>query len=186
MSDILGIVIQSRLDYVEKTAGSSVLNQVLQKLSEPVRQAVGEQVFLTNLYPFHLLRDLDMAIGESLDKPLEVIFRETGSAFADSILDRYFYNYVEARNPQKFLAQIKNLYPYLWKFGRYSYRKENNGSAVVRFEYDEDIHKPYCWFMQEFLKRGVEICGAESVRLTEKECEAEDGEACVYHLQWKK
>ena len=186
MSDILGIVIQSRLDYLEKAGGNGVLNEVLQKLSESVRQAVGEQVFLTNLYPFHLLRELDLAIGESLNKPMETIFREIGSGFADTVLDRYFYNYVDARNPHKFLAQIKNLYPYLWRFGTYSYRKENAGKALLRFEYDEDIHKPYCWFMQEFLKKGVEICGSTGVQLAEKECEAENGDACVYQLQWKR
>ncbi len=185
MSNIKGLVIQSRLDYLENRNDQNLMRMVLQKLSEPARQAVGEQVFLTNLYPFHILRELDAVLGENLGQPLEEVFREIGEHFAVTILDRYFYNYIETQNPQAFLAQIKNLYPYLWDFGRYSYRKSNNHSASVRFEYDEDIHKPYCWFMQAFLKKGVTICGGKAVTLREESCGAEDGEACVYLLAWK-
>ncbi len=184
MSDIRGLVIQSRLDYMEKTLDSKAYNHILQKLSESARQAVGEQVFLTNLYPFHLLRDLDVTIGESINQPLETIFREIGKRYAYSMVDRYFFNYIESKDPQKFLAQVEKLYPHLWNFGIYTYKKSNNHHATVQFDYDEDIHKTYCWFMQEFLKTGVEICGGKNVELEEPECEAEDGESCIYQIKW--
>ena len=184
MSDIRGLVIQSRLEYLEKIAGNDTYNLVLQQLSEPVRQAVGEQVFPTNLYPFHLLRDLDSAIGSSIEKPLETVFREIGNNYAIIILDRYFFNYVKSQNPQNFLAQMGNLYHYLWNFGKYTYEKVDNNSTKIKLDYDEDIHKPYCWFIQEFLKKGVELCGGKSVELTEMDCEAEDNKTCVYRLSW--
>lgn len=184
MSDIRGLIFQSRLDYIEAKDNGKVYHKVFQKLSEPVRQSVGEQVFPTNLYPFRQLRDLDMAIGESIDQPLEVIFREIGSQFAQKTLDRYFYNYLESRDPQKFLAQIENLYGYLWDFGKYSYQKNKADSATVRFDYEEDIHKPYCWFMQEFLRKGVRLCGGTDVTLEEKDCEAESGDSCTYLISW--
>ena len=57
MSDIRGLIIQSRLEYIENIAESNTYGQVMQKLSEPARQAIGEQVFLTNLYPFYLLNE---------------------------------------------------------------------------------------------------------------------------------
>lgn len=184
MSDIRGLLIQSRLDYLEKTEGHPTVQKVLNKLDASVRQAIGEQVFISNMYPFHLLMNLDHAIGESLNKPLNEIFAEIGTQYADLILDRYFFNYIELQDSQKFLAQIKNLYNYLWNFGKYSHQKIEPGRALVQFDYDEDIHKPYCWSMQAFLKRGIEICGGREVQLTESECEAEDGDACVYHLSW--
>jgi uncharacterized protein (TIGR02265 family) len=185
MSDIRGLVIQSRLDYIEKKLRNSGYQQVLSQLDEPVRQAIGEQVFPTNLYPFHLLHELDEAVGSSVEEPLETIFREIGRDHAALVLDRYFYNYIEAQQPQKFLFQIENLYPHLWEFGNYSYKQIASKEAEVTFSYDEDLHKSYCWFVQEFLKTGTEICGGKSVELTEESCEAEDGEACIYFLKWK-
>jgi uncharacterized protein (TIGR02265 family) len=183
MSDIRGLIIQSRMDYIENHFDNSYA-QVLKKLSEPVRHAIGEQVFLTNLYPFHLLRDLDAAIGESLPESLESIFSEIGQRYADLILDRYFYNYLEERNPHKFLEQLEKLYPYLWNFGQYSYKKSDNTEARIQFDYNEDVHKPYCWFVQYFLKRGIEICGGNSVEVQELKCEAEGEESCIYQIRW--
>lgn len=184
MSDIRGLVIQSRLSYLEKLSDNSKYQQVLQKLSKPVRNTIGEQVFLTNLYSFNLLKDLDIAIGETLKAPLESIFREIGAEYALLILDRYFYNYIHTKDSQKFLAQIGNLYPFLWNFGSYSYQKTDNNRATLKFEYDEDLHKPYCWFMQSFLQKGVEICGGKDVQLKEQECVSEDGASCIYLLSW--
>jgi len=184
MSDIKGLVFQSRLDYLENMAENNAYQQMMKKLPDPVRQAVGEQVFPSNLYPFHLLQNMDNALGASVSQPLENIFREIGARHAEGIIDRYFYNYEEARNPQKFLEQFGRLYSYLWDFGTYSYQKTGDRNAQVTFGYDEDIHKSYCWFMQEFLKKGVGICGGNAVKLNEKECEAEDGESCLYELQW--
>jgi uncharacterized protein (TIGR02265 family) len=185
MSDIRGLIIQSRLEYIENSAESNIYRQVMQKLAEPAQQAIGEQVFLTNLYPFYLLKDLDLAIGESLNIPLESIFRNIGEKHADVILDRYFYNYVEAKDPHKYFKQLEKLYPNLWHFGKYVYKKVNQKSAEIKFDYDEDIHKPYCWFINSFLQKGLAICGGKSIEIAELQCEAEDGESCIYQLKWK-
>jgi uncharacterized protein (TIGR02265 family) len=184
MSDIRGLVIQSRLSYLEKLNDPSKFQQVLQKLSEPVRNAIGEQVFMTNLYSFAMLKDLDMAIGESLKIPLESIFSEIGKSYAALILDRYFFNYIQEKDPQRFLAQIERLYPSLWYFGQYTYKKNGEKSVTIRFDYDEDLHKPYCWFIQAFLSKGIEICGGKDVKISEKECVSEDGESCLYGIKW--
>ena len=184
MSDIRGLVIQSRLNYLEKLDDQAKYQQVLQKLSEPVRNAFGEQVFMTNLYSFTMLKNLDMAIGESLNIPLETIFTEIGKSYASLILDRYFYNYIQEKSPQRFLAQIERLYPALWSFGQYTYRKNKKNSATLKFDYDEDLHKPYCWFIQAFIKKGIEICGGKDAKIVEKECVSENGESCLYNVKW--
>lgn len=184
MSDVRGLVIQSRLDYVEKISDNSTFQHLMQKLSETARQAIGEQVFPTNLYPFYLLQELDTAIGESISKSLEDIFQDVGKHYASVILDRYFYNYMESHSVQKFLAQMEKLYIYLWNFGSYSYHKSKNHSATVKMDYDEDIHKPYCWFMQSFLEEGIRMCGGKRARIEEEECMTEGGQPCVYHLSW--
>ncbi|RQW07235.1 MAG: TIGR02265 family protein [Calditrichaeota bacterium] len=185
MGDIKGLVIQTRLDFLENTDNVNLMNDVMQKLEDPARSAVGEQVFITNLYPFHLLKDLDTAIGESMQVSLESIFRDIGKRSASLILDRYFYNYVQVKHPHGFLAHFVRLYPFLWNFGTCSYAKSEEGDAIIHLNYDEDIHKPYCWFVQTLLKTGVEICGGKEVNLREIECEAEGGESCIYKLSWK-
>ncbi len=73
MSDIRGLMIHSRLDYVENLPDRKHYQQLLQHLGKGMRQSIGEQVFMTNSYPFSLLKELDKAIGEILNSPLETI-----------------------------------------------------------------------------------------------------------------
>jgi uncharacterized protein (TIGR02265 family) len=185
MSDIRGLIIQSRLDFLENHTDETISQQVFQKLKEPLKQTIGEQVFLTNLYPFHLLKDLDAAIAESFDMPLKELFREIGAKTAPVMMDRYFFTYMQQNNPQGFLAQIERVYPYIWNFGKYKYSKISATEANTKFDYDEDIPKSYCWFIQSFLTNGVNLCGVKSVDIEEVECEAEDGEACRYKISWE-
>jgi uncharacterized protein (TIGR02265 family) len=186
MGDIRGLMIHSRLDYVENLPEKKQYQRVLQHLSEGVRQNIGEQVFLTNLYPFHILKEVDLAIGEILNEPLESIFRDIGKRSASLIMEQYFFNYVQAQNPQGFLSQIEKLYPSLCNLGQYFYQKSDQQSARLKFVYDEDIHKPFCWFIQTFLQTGIEICGGKNVILKEIQCEADNGESCMYEISWNK
>lgn len=186
MSDIRGLMIHSRLDYVENLPDRKHYQRLLQHLSEGMRQSIGEQVFLTNSYAFSLLKELDTAIGEILNTPMESIFRDIGRRSANLIMDQYFFNYAQSKNPQGFLSQIEKLYPYLCNLGQYFYQKTDQKSAHLKFSYDEDIHKPYCWFIQSFLQTGIEICSGEKVMLKEIQCEADDGESCMYEVSWSK
>jgi uncharacterized protein (TIGR02265 family) len=185
MSDIRGLIIQSRLDYIENQENGAKYQEVFQKLSESVRQAIGEQVFLTNLYSFHLLKEIDAVLGEVTKMPLESLFIEIGQQSTPLMLDRYFYNYMQNKDPHGFLAQIARLYPHLCHFGKYTFAKTGETKAEITFDYDEDIHKPYCWFIQAILRHGIELCGGKSVVLKEKQCEAEDDECCQYQISWK-
>jgi len=184
MSDIRGLILQSRLDFLENHIDTNLSQRVFQKLGDPVKQAIGEQVFLTNLYPFHLLKDLDAAIAESFDLSMKEIFKEIGNKTAPVMMDRYFFTYMQQKNPQGLLAQLERVYPYIWEFGKYSYSKSDSNEANIKFDYDEDIHKSYCWFIQSFLATGVTLCGGKSVKIEEIECEAEDGESCQYKISW--
>ncbi|MFZ0389909.1 MAG: TIGR02265 family protein [Calditrichia bacterium] len=184
MGEIRGLLIQSRLDYLENLKDKP-FSRVMQKLPESARQAVGEQVFTTNLYPFQLLQELDSAIAGSTEIPQEQVFREMGRNYASTIMNRYFFNYMEAANPQKFLAQLGNLYNYLWNFGSLKYQKQDPNSANVEFTYDQEVHKGYCWFMQQLLTEGLKMCGAKQVEIQETVCSSDDGDTCRYQIKWQ-
>ncbi|GAB4336291.1 MAG: hypothetical protein Kow0037_17340 [Calditrichia bacterium] len=185
MSEIRGLVLESRVEYVETRHGRNVWVNIVKSLPEPIGQAVGEQVFISNLYPFYLLKELDNAIGEVIQEPLEKLFKEIGAFHAGKIMDRYFFNYLDKRNPAGMLRQIKNLYGTLWNIGTCEVEENDSKNFTLSFHYKEDIYKSYCWFMQGFLSTSVEMCGGKAVRLSEGKCGAMDEDVCEYHLQWK-
>ncbi len=187
MSEIRGLILQSRFEFLEEKIGSQAIRLLLEKLSPASKQIIEEQIFPVNKYPFQLLKEIDSVIPQIISEPLEKIFRDMGKYFSPIIVDKYFYNYIESRNPAGFLHHMEKLYFYLWDFGQYNCTPsaKNNNEYDVHLNYEIDIHKPYCWFMQAFLTQGVEICGASNVTLKEIKCEAENDEECLYRIKWK-
>jgi uncharacterized protein (TIGR02265 family) len=185
MSEIRGLIIQTRMDYLEKTKIQLVHKKVLDKLPESTRFAIGEQIFLTNLYPFRFLNELDQAIDETMEQPSEIIFRDIGNHCAHTILDRYFYNYIESKDPQKFLAQISHLYAKLWNFGTYSLNTFTENDVEVVYSYQEKIHSQYCLYLEAFLKTGVELCGGKNVSIIELDCKGKECFSCRFRLTWE-
>jgi len=187
MSEIRGIILQSRFEYLEEKIGHQAIKKLLEKLSPASKQIIEEQIFPVNKYPFQLLKDIDEVIPQIISEPLEKIFRDIGTNYSPKIVDKYFYNFIESQNPGGFLCHIEKLYFYLWDFGQYDCTSVGNNpnSFQIDLEYEIDIHKPYCWFMQELLKRGTEICGASSPALSELKCAAENADKCLYQIKWE-
>lgn len=185
MSEIRGLIIQSRMDYLESIAKNHFYKQVFKKLPEPTQHVIGEQIFLTNMYPFHFLKEIDTIIAKTVNKSQKEIFKEMGELFSQKFLDRYFFNYLESQTPQKFLAQLANLYAYLWNLGKYNYQKISDRGALVNFRGEEKVYKDYCLFLGAFLKKGIELCGGKNVQIIEKDCGNEECPACGFEVTWE-
>lgn len=186
MNDIQGVVLLSRFEYLEKKLGAQAVSQLVKKLPEHLQHSVQEQIFPVNRYPFQLVQEIDALIPQLIAEPLEQIFREIGTMFAQNLIEKYFFNYLESKDPAKLISQIGNLYGYLWGFGQYHVVSLKNGEARVDYIYEMDIHKPYCWFTQEFLIKGLQMCCGSSVSITELMCAAETEDRCSYKLIWEK
>ncbi|NOX38273.1 MAG: TIGR02265 family protein [Calditrichaeota bacterium] len=185
MRDVRGLVLLSRIEFLENELDGNAMKQLADMLSPQTREMVTEQIFPVNRYPFSVLKEIDQVIPQLVSLPLEELFRKIGTHFAPIIVDRYFYNYMVAHQPDKFLVQFKNLYLHLWGFGEYAYDFQDRHRVTLSFEYEEDIHKPYCWFVQAFFTESIQLCGGKQVVLNEMECDAENGERCVYKINWQ-
>ena len=186
MKNIKGLIIQLRMEFLEEQIGGEAIKGILSLLSMPAQEILRSPVLPSSGYSFSILRELDEKLPQVIDRPLENLFRDIGSYAAPKIVDRYFYNYVENRLPSRFLEQFQRLYPILWGFGNVQVFPDDGGEGyMVQFFYEQDIHKPYCWFMQNLLTQSITIVGGKSVALIEKECDAENGEKCWYHIRWK-
>lgn len=185
MNGIRGVVFHSRLDYIQKHLDTSAFKKAGENLSPQARQIIFDQIFMVNTYPFSVLKELDQALPRVSGFPGEKLFREMGREFANSILDRYFFNYVEAQKPQKFLAQFQKLYDNLWALGRYEVMAEENQKAQVTLTCEEEIHPEYTWFMEEFLKTAVEICNGKNVAIKRLASADSAEDSQVFSISWK-
>ena len=185
MSGIRGVVFHSRLDYIQKHLDAIAFKKAGEGLSSQARQIIFDQIFMVNIYPFSVLKELDQILPRVSKLPGEKLFREMGREFAHSILDRYFFNYIESQKPHKFLAQFQKLYDNLWALGRYEVRVEENQKAQVTLTCEEEVYPEYTWFMEEFLKTAVEICNGKSVTVKRLPEAASTEESQVFSISWK-
>ncbi|RMF61505.1 MAG: TIGR02265 family protein [Calditrichaeota bacterium] len=184
MNGIRGLVFHSRFEYIKKQFDSEQLKQLSQLLSPQAHQFIFDQVFPVNQYPFELLKELDSYIVQLAPESEEEVFNRIGSDFADMIMDRYFVNYVEAKEPQRFLAQFQVLYPQLWNLGTLSYHPLSETSAELSFVIEDEIHPPFQRFLERFLTRAVELCGAREIQL-QLQSKSNSTGRFTYRIQWK-
>ncbi len=186
MKNIKGLIIQLRLEYLENKLGPDAFKKFVHSLSPPTQEILRSPVLPSSTYSFSILKEIDEKLPQVIDKPLETLFREIGAFAAPIIVDRYFYNYISTQDVERFLIQFQRLYPILWGFGNVDGEKDPDNTSAFQliFVYEQDIHKPYCWSMQSFLETAVQLVGSKKAHLIEKECDAENGDKCWYHIQW--
>ncbi|GEM_PF-2330066 len=186
MNGIRGLVFHSRFDYIKKHFEPATLKALADQLSSQTRHFIFDQVFPVNNYPFQYLEELDTQLANISSQPDAQLFSEIGQEFARIILDRYFFNYVEAREPARFLAQFEKLYPELWGLGEIRVELENDHRAQITFEYEEPVHPPYQIFIEAFLKTAIEICGGKGVKINPISQPAPNNGHYAYILEWEK
>lgn len=185
MSSIRGVVFHSRFDYIHKHLDPTAFKKAGESISPQARQVIFDQIFMVNYYPFSILKEFDQMLPQISDLPKEELFREIGREFADTILDRYFFNYIEAQKPHKFLGQFQKLYGHLWGFGEYEARAEEDQKAQITLVYEEEVHPEYTWFMEEFFKTAIEICNGKEVTLQPVSENSANEDSQVYSISWK-
>jgi len=184
MPEIRGLIIQSRLNFLEKLSDPKLIKKTLQKLPEDIRYEISEQIFPVNAYPFRYLVAIDEALIASIPMDPNAIFEQIGAQFSDLVIDRYFHLYSELKAPTRFLNLLSELYCTLWGFGQYQ-PDTSEYSAHLKFLYEVAIPKSFCLFQQSFLKHSMEHCGVRKLKLIERECMSDNGKRCVYDLEWK-
>lgn len=185
MSSIRGVVFHSRFDYIHKHIDATAFKKAGESISSQARQVIFDQVFMVNFYPFSILKEFDQLLSKISKLSKKELFHEVGREFASTILDRYFFNYVEAQKPHRFLVQFQKLYGNLWGFGEYEVQAEEDQKVQITLVYEEEVHQEYSWFMEAFFKTAVEICNGKEVALQPSPENSFNDDKQVYSISWK-
>jgi uncharacterized protein (TIGR02265 family) len=183
MQQIKGAVLKSRLGFVEEHFGAAGLQRVLESLGPDDQRAL-RMVFTSNWYPFELGKRLDDAIVRVLAGGKPEFFEKLGEASAAKNLSTVHAGYVTKGNPQAFLAKAPAIYGMYYETGRREYRLTGERSAVITTHDAETFSAPDCLTVVGWYRRGLEMCGAERVKIVVTECRARGGQVCRYEVSW--
>ena len=183
MQQIKGAVLKSRLGFVEEHFGAAGLQRVLESLGPDDQRAL-RMVFTSNWYPFELGKRLDDAIVRVLAGGKPEFFEKLGEASAAKNLSTVHAGYVTKGNPQAFLAKAPAIYGMYYETGRREYRQTGERSAVITTHDAETFSAPDCLTVVGWYRRGLEMCGAERVKIVETECRARGRQVCRSEVSW--
>lgn len=183
MQQIKGAVLKTRLAFIEERFGKAAVRQVTDSLPPDDQRAL-RLLFSSNWYPFDIGRRLDEAIVRVLGGGKSEIFERLGEASAARNLATLHSGYIVKGDPQAFLAKAPAIYSMYYDTGRREYQRTGEHSATITTRDAEAFSAPDCLTVIGWHRKGLEMCGAEKVRVVEEECRARGGTVCRYVMSW--
>ncbi len=185
MSSVKGLVLMSRLEYLEDKFGADKYREFLKKISSNEINFIRQPVDGSFTYPDSTLALVDQILLEDyLGNDLEE-FRNLGRWSADNFIYRFFSLYVENSQPVDFLAQYARLRNHLIGSGEMVIDVIDDTHIDLAIDYGQKIPKSVCLSEQGFLAGAMELCGAQDVRINELVCASEsDTLTCKFSISF--
>lgn len=183
MVKIKGSVLKSRLAFVAEQAGEAGVKKVFGGLSAEDQDAL-RSVLTAGWYPFELGRRLDEAIVRELGGGKREYFERLGEASAEKNLKGVHKDFLVPGDPQAFLAKAPVIYSFYYDKGRREHQATGPREALLTTYDAETFSIADCLTVVGWHRRGLEMCGAQDVRIVEEECRARAGQVCRYRISW--
>lgn len=182
---VKGIILKSRVEYIEKVFGTDALDKMLPCLEGKTKAVFSDpqRIRATSWYDFSINLEFDEAMCKVLADGDTGIFWKMGgftNEFQASDMSRHAYN-----DPWKYLTLHVGVWPRFWRPGRAELTKVNDGEALITI-YDMRSTRNYCQTNIGFFHTGLELAGAKDVEVVETQCtEDPEVEHCEYRCRFK-
>ena len=182
---IRGSILLARLAFVREKNGAEAVEKILNTLSREDQAVLRGKVWEGGSYAFELNERLDRAIANTLSpKDPNRVFVEMGRASAETNLLGPQKTLVTPGDPHRFLAQAPYIYMLYYAKGRRTYEKLGPTRGVMKTFDAEVVSAQDCLTVVGWYERGLEICGAQGVRIEERHCRARGHAFCEYVCEW--
>jgi uncharacterized protein (TIGR02265 family) len=184
---VKGTLLIARLKYLG-THGPEKVEAVLAGLSHEDQRQLRTMVLPSTWYALDLLRRLEERMATVLrHQTRSALFLDIGAAAAAANLTGKGLQrvYVRERDPHFLLRHAPSIYASYFSEGHRTYEATGEQSAVVRTtKRFEEAHPEECLITIGWLKRAIEISGAEGVDVVEKRCGLRGAPHCEFECRW--
>jgi hypothetical protein len=173
MTQIKGLALLSRLEYLEKIKGLSAYKEFLKKISSGDQNFVRQPIDGANLYPENLLVLIDKILLEEHFGGDIAEFRKLGEWSAEYLMSRYFQLYIEEKKPLDFLEQYARLRRAIIGAGEMTVEETEHGKLQITIDYGQTVPESVCMSELGFIEGGMRMCGAKIKKIEEISCASE-------------
>jgi len=182
---VKGMVLKSRLDFLEHVYGTDAHAKVVTYLTGRTKEALSKPQFIkaSSWYDFQVQAELDKAICKAMAGGDAAVYRQMGAfsnqfQAAAAAVDHF-------ENPWKWFKFHVIAFPRFYNPGRLEVVKLNEGECFMRF-HDTKTTKENCETNIGFTKKGLEMCGCTDVDVVETKCTAKElTKFCEFHITFK-
>lgn len=180
---VKGGLLRARFLFVALNHGTELWTQILSRLSEEDRLLLAE-ITIDNWYPLSLLDQIDRAIAEEIGGSEEEVFAALGEFSATTSLSG---PYSSLLNPdiQSFLNQSALIHHAYQDFGEARYEELSETSGLLTIKYNPAPPVSFCTSGAAYFRRAIELCGAQSAKVTHTRCSSRGDSVCEFYITWE-
>lgn len=162
MGSIKGIVLLSRIEFIENHFGIEVYYEFLKKISTPEENFRRRPVDGSNSYPDETLVKIDeLLLNEYFNNDM-MKFLELGKWNAKRMVPKFFTLYIEEKNPVEFLMQYNRLRDFLIGSGTMNLEVNNTKSFEIQIDYEQPIPESVYLSEKGFILEGIKMCSGKN------------------------
>jgi predicted hydrocarbon binding protein len=182
---VKGIVLNSRIAYVEKYHGKEGFERVLEALSPEARAMVGGEILVSSWYPLQATVETLVTIDRLFGKGDLSLCREMGRYTARAALaGGVQQSFVREHDP----GFVIKMGPVIWRqyydSGEIQVEQTGEESAISRIVDFEEPHKVLCLSIQGWMEEAMEIWGGTEIQVTETKCLTRGEKCCEFVCSW--
>lgn len=184
MATAKGAPLVATLAYIGESAGSAVLQQVLDSFSEELRAQVAA-VTPTSEIPFSLLREVWRA-ADVVMRPIDAAWMEKAGAYSIQSAGKQSYSgIIRKGTPAEFLNQPIKLFRLYYHSGDMHIIEQEYGRAVLRLVGFDEPDALFCDRQTGGLREAIAMAGGGEVSVRHVRCANEGDAFCEWELKWQ-
>jgi len=182
---VKGASINARLEYVEESHGSRVLEQVLAILETKDKEQLGARILPSTMYPLELNGRLDAAIARVIQPANPVaVYRSLGRASAEKNLNSVHSIFLRSRGPHGILEHFPSVRRTYYSDGEATYEKIDDEKGVFRVRNAASHTLADCESTAGYFERAIELVGGTNVSVVLQQCRSRGNASCEFHCRW--
>jgi hypothetical protein len=180
---IKGVVLESRVAFLEERGGRRLVERVVARLTDEDRRVLSSVLLPVGWYDFEINERLDLAIARELGSG-DAVFKQLGEHSARMNLGSSHRTFVRSYDPHGLLKQSAAILRLYYDTGRRTYEKLGDKKAVLRTYDCKSFSRPDCLTNLGWHEEAIRLCGGRSPRIVEVTCRAQGGAICDYQCEW--
>lgn len=134
-------------------------------LTDKDREIISQKILPSIWYPFETYKHCINAVFDVYAKKNPDVLREWGRNFAQEAMTTIYTPYVKGRDPLVFLNKYEMIYKSFLDFGMVEVIPEKDKQVLFKLHNLDPECVPFFYLLQGWLERGMELCGANNIKL---------------------